>query len=328
MSWETFVSAASPAEVPAAHALPDAQYIARGAEGRIAARCALWWRSVPPLRGETPGVIGHYAAADGTGARELLAVACGRLHAEGCTLAVGPMNGNTWFQYRLVTDPGTEPPFFLEPFNPPEWPGHFTGSGFHVMASYFSALSADLAQPDARALERAAVLSDMGVTVRDMDLTDLDGEMGRIHAVSLASFRQNLLYTPLPLESFAAQYARLRDHLDPGLVMLAEHQGRTVGFIFAIPDLLEQRRTSASTDAPLVERTIIIKTVAILPERRLYSGLGSVLVARTHARALQLGFSRAIHALIHESNHSSRAVSERTARVMRRYALFARRLAT
>ncbi len=313
-------------DVSAAHTTPDAQYIVTDASSRLRARCATWWSSVPLLAGETLGVIGLYAASDETSARELLDTACDRLRTEGCTLAVGPMNGNTWFQYRLVTDPGTEPPFFLEPFNPPEWPGHFTGSGFMELASYFSALNSDLTQRDVRAETRALVLFDSGITMRDINLSDLDAEIGRIYEVSVASFQRNLLYTPITLGAFASQYARLRDYLDPRLVTIAEHEGRTVGFAFAIPDPMEQQRegmTQGGVVGP--ERTVIIKTVAILPERELYSGLGSVLVARTHARAHELGFTRAIHALIHESNHS-RAVSERTACVMRRYALFARRL--
>lgn len=318
VSWDALRSAASPQEMSAGHTIPDAQYIASDGNGGVRARCAVWWHTVPPLTGEKLGVIGHYAASDAASARDLLDAACDQLRAERCTLAVGPMNGNTWSQYRLVTDPGTEPPFFLELSNPPEWPRQFTESGFTEIASYVSAVNSDLTQRDVRAETRAVALSDIGVTMRDINLADLDAEIERIYAVSVASFQQNLLYTPITLDAFASQYARLRNYLDHRLVTIAEHDGRTVGFAFVIPDLLERQ-------GQRIERTVIIKTVAILPEREIYSGLGSVLVARAHARAHDLGFSRAIHALIHESNHS-RAVSERTARVMRRYALFGRRL--
>lgn len=297
--------------------MPDAQYVVTDA-GEVRARCAVWWKRVPPVAGEIPGVIGHYAASDHTSASDLLRAACAELRERGCTLAIGPMNGTTWQQYRLVTDPGSEPPFFMEPSNPPEWPLHFRTCGFTELATYFSAVNADLTQRDTRAESRASFLSDMGVTMRDLWLDDLDAEMERIYAVSLASFQHSLLYTPIPLTAFTSQYARLREYVDPRLVTVAEHAGRTVGFVFAVPDLM-QRSTEGS------ERTVIIKTVAILPERELYSGLGGVLVARTHGRAHELGFSRAIHALMHQSNHSM-AVSARTARVIRRYALFSRRL--
>lgn len=325
VSWDELRAAPLPSGVPSAHAisdhfgalLPDAQYVALGRNGAVCARCAVWWNSVPPLIGETTSVIGYYAASDEAVARELLDYACKELRDRGCSVAVGPMNGTTWQSYRFVTDAGTEPTFFLEPFNPPEWPAHFKQAGFTELASYFSAVNSDLTQPDPRAEARAETLSTVGVTIRDLIIDDLDAEIQRIYNVSVASFRDNLLYTPIPLDAFAAQYARLRDYLDPRLVAIAEHDGRTVGFAFAIPDLMEQPAGST--------RTIIIKTVAILPVRERYAGLGSVLVARTHARAHELGFTRALHALMHESNHS-RTVSERTARVIRRYALFGRRL--
>ena len=47
--------------------------------------------------------------------------------------------------------------------------------------------------------------------------------------------------------------------------------------------------------------------------------------ARAHEAARQLGFTRAIHALFHEANRSGR-ISGHTARVIRRYTLFARSL--
>ena len=37
--------------------------------------------------------------------------------------AVGPLDGSTWRRYRLVTERGVEPPFFMEPDNPDDWPG-------------------------------------------------------------------------------------------------------------------------------------------------------------------------------------------------------------
>src|SRR5262245_39955865 len=80
----------------------------------VAARCGLWFRQ--------PGVVGHYFAASAAAGEAILAAACERLRGQGCTQAIGPMDGNTWERYRLVTERGDEPPFFLEPDNPDDWP--------------------------------------------------------------------------------------------------------------------------------------------------------------------------------------------------------------
>ena len=97
-----------------------------GADARIAetapdggAEALLWWTNGPALPDERLGVVGGFQATSATATATVLERAAERLRAERCTLAVGPMDGNTWRKYRFVTDPGTEPPFLLEPTNPP-----------------------------------------------------------------------------------------------------------------------------------------------------------------------------------------------------------------
>ncbi|MBV9712853.1 MAG: hypothetical protein JO011_18285, partial [Ktedonobacteraceae bacterium] len=100
----------------------DAHWILEGDDGGIQARCSLWWKNVPQLPDQRIGLIGHYAAYDTASAVSLLQLACKELARQGCTLAVGPMDGSTERRYRLLSERGTEPPFFLEPDNPDDWP--------------------------------------------------------------------------------------------------------------------------------------------------------------------------------------------------------------
>ena len=288
-------------------------------DGALVARCSLWWDDVPALGDDRLGVIGHYGVLDRDAALAMLDAACGDLAQEGRTRAVGPMDGNTWQRYRLVVERGTEPPFFLEPTNPPEWPTHFTDARFAPLASYFSALNDDLSQRDPRAAAVADRLTGIGVTVRELDPARFEEELARVYRVSVSSFRDAFLYTPLSEAAFTSQYRAIKPLVRPELVLLAEREGEPVGFSFTVPDALE-----AAREAP--PRTVIFKTLAILPDRRAYSGLGSLMADRTHEAARELGYTRAIHALMHESNFS-RAMSNRTGHTIRRYALFARALA-
>jgi adenine deaminase len=75
-------------------------------------------------------VIGHYGATQEGDGVAVLEAALGELARRGCTFAVGPMDGNTWRRYRLVTDRGTEPPYFMETTNPDDWPAHYAAAGF------------------------------------------------------------------------------------------------------------------------------------------------------------------------------------------------------
>jgi len=155
------------------------------------------------------------------------------------------------------------------------------------------------------------------VTIRPLALEQFDTELERIHALSLVAFQRNFLYSPISQAEFLTQYRQVRPYVQPELVLLAEQGEKLVGFLFAVPDWLQAQR-GETVD------TVIIKTVAVLPGRA-YAGLGNVLVARVQAIAHALGYRRAIHALMHDSNNS-RNLSDRYARSIRRYTLYARKL--
>lgn len=282
------------------------------------ARAALWWSHVPPMDDELLGVIGQFCAESENDAAALLSRACEELRARGCTLAVGPMDGNTWRRYRFVTEAGEEPPFLMEPSNPKEWPQWWRNFGFESLAEYFSSATDDLTMRDPRVDKVAARLTKDGVTIRPLDPARFEDELAMIFEVSLASFTENFLYTPLPREAFLGQYFAIKDRVRPELVLLAEQDRRPVGYVFALPDYAQAQRGVPVT-------TVIVKTLAVLPGRR-HAGLGAWLLAEVHAAAQRLGFARAIHALMHETN-KSRNLSAHYAKTFRRYTLFSKRIA-
>jgi GNAT superfamily N-acetyltransferase len=292
---------------------PDASWLLAAGDN-IMARCSLWWQGTPPHDGHRLGYIGHYAATDAAAAHELLGLACARLAEQGCTLAVGPMDGNTWQRYRFVTERGSEPPFFLEPDNPDDWPRQWADFGFTSLAQYYSAVNPDLGVADPRMTVLAQRVHDHGVVIHTLEADRFEEELRRVHALSLLSFRDNFLYSPISEADFLAQYSGIRRHLRPDMVLLAENGSELVGYLFGIPELLRAQR------GELVD-TAILKTMAVHPEHG-GMGLGSLLMARFHEAARQAGFKRAIHALFHESNRSGR-LSSHTAHVFRRYTLLA-----
>ena len=281
----------------------------------LRARCSVWWRETPELPGERVGAIGHYAATESDAGRAVIRQALARLQAKGCSMAVGPMNGNTWRSYRFVVERGRAQPFFLEPTNPGSWPDDFTECGFDPLSWYVSELNPDIAtrQPEIGTLRPK--MARLGVTITPIKTDDPGYEMDGIYDVVCESFKDSFLYTPLDRESYRTIYDPLLQKLDPRLVLVAKHDERVVGFIFAPPDFLQG-------DHPI--DTIVIKTVAILPDKR-YSGLGRLLIVNLLQNAVELGYTKAISALMHTGNQSQK-ISKDCAGTMRRYALFAKSL--
>lgn len=281
---------------------------------------SLWWRRVPALTGERLGVIGHFRVGESGDAGLVAAgldAACDTLRKAGCTLALGPMDGNTWRSYRFLTWRGDQPRFAFEPDQPDAWPLWWQKSNFVPYEQYWSALVTDLNAHDPRLEAVAARLERQGVVIRPVDLEHFAEELERIYAVSEIAFQGNVLYTPLPREEFLAMYAQVRPLMRQGLSFLAERAGAPVGFVFALPDL-EQAKRGQPVD------TVVIKTLAVLPGRDL-AGLGKLLLEHCQHAARDAGWQRTIHALMHDGN-TSRNLGDGAVEI-RRYTLLARRLA-
>ena len=298
-------------------ARPDA-HLVRVQDRQLVARASVWWTG-----GHEPGVgrIGHASWREASAGREVLDGAMERLRAEGCSSALGPMDGSTWRSYRVVVDPApqgqAEPPFASEPFPPSVIGEAFEQAGFEPVAHYVSARSNAL--PDRAELwdQTRRQLADAGIAVRPVDPAQADLELARLYPLIRDAFADNLFYTPLPEADFRAMYAPLVAQNDPGFMLIAERAGDPVGFHFGFPDLAQ-----AARGEPI--DTVICKTLAVSPSAR-GQGLGGALTLAMEEAGRQRGLTRSLHALMHEANDSLK-ISRHGARVMRRYALLGRTL--
>jgi hypothetical protein len=278
----------------------------------VRARCSLWWRTTPAHRGRRTGFVG---ALDTNGYDDdtlaaLLSLACVRLRDAGRELAIGPVDGDTWHRYRLVTWSDGTPPFALEPWSSPGAVAPWERAGFAPLETYASRRDDALARRDPRAAALAERFRTAGVTLRDLDLARFDDELAAIHALALRGFRGAPLYAPIAFDAFAELYRPLVTRLDPRLCPVAEHGGRVAGVLFALRD-------------PNAPETVVLKTIVRDTDRR-FAGLGAVLTDRARAAAHALVATRAISALQHDGDVARSLCPQ--AVVFRRYAVFAKEL--
>ena len=294
---------------------PDARLIAIDPEGRIST-ASLWWSDVPSMDGHKLGSIGGFESTGEETTMLLLQAAEKRLREAGCTLAIGPMNGNTWRRHRFVIESDGRGPFLLEPRNAPAYPDWWHSAGFKELSRYSSSVMALDGEPVVAPALRERLLRS-ALVIRSLDASRYDDELRVIHAISLRSFSRNFLYTPLEKEGFLEAYRKVKDHVDPDLVRIAEKDGMPCGFVFAIADLEAATRGE--------KPALIVKTLAVDPESRC-AGLGSLLVDEVHRLGREKGFTEAIHALQHETNTSLKITGRHQGTPFRRYALFSKPL--
>lgn len=280
----------------------------------------------------TTGTIGQFESLDNQrAATELLREAIGWLRDQGVGQVIGPIEGDTWHRYRFSTGPFDEPPFFMEPYNPPYYARLWEEAGFEQLESYHSKRLDDVA-PAAREFasihERTRA---RGYVLESFDVRQFDRELDRLYRLSLTIFADNKLYTPISADEFRSLYVPARSLIDRRLVWFARSpDGEDVGFVFCVHDYqaaavamrggvglpaklrfwMNKRRASA----------INVKSMGVIPGHR-RSGIGIALVSQVYREMLEMGFRRANLCLIHDDNPSSR-LDAGLGTVLRRYLLY------
>lgn len=180
--------------------------------------------------------VGFFEAKNKTVARELFKQVEEFSKANSCNSIIGPMNINTWFQYRLSTacveDGDTVYPW--EPVNPPEYNDFFKDSGFEINQTYttngIEGLTYKLDKYEA-SYQKA---TSNGYKIRHIDFdNDLENEIKRIYEISMEGFKDNLYFEPIPFELFRQLYVPAVKSYDFKYSTICESgSGEAVAFFF------------------------------------------------------------------------------------------------
>ena len=226
--------------------------------------------------------------------------------AAGAKGIVGPMEGDTWHAYRVVSESDGRAPFLMEPTSGRHDLAALEAAGFNRIGSYFSATVplAEVARPVPEARN--------GLMVNAWDGSDPEALFTEVHRLSCEAFRSNPFYKDIALDNFLAMYMPVVPLLKRELILFARNEtGALVGFLFGIPNYAEGPAPASA----------ILKTYASLQK-----GAGFALSSRFYAAAQALGHTTAIHALMHDDNLSALRSAANGAEVFRRYALMGKRL--
>lgn len=208
---------------------------------------------------------------------------------EGYTRMIGPINGSTWNSYRFQTY-GDESTFFLEDNHLAYYHQQWKECGFDTLAKY---RSDKIVLGDRNIVkDHSDYLAKRQITISTLENRNLVEEIEKIGKLSLDSFTNNYLFSPVSIEKFTLKYSRVQPYIDPRYVLVAEQEGELVGYVFAIPNYLDKSK-----------KGLIIKTLA-RANKAICAGLGTVLTSVLIAKANQEEYDYIINAYYHDDNIS------------------------
>ena len=266
-------------------------------------------------------------------ASKLLKVVMITLKQEGMDRMRGPMNFSTNHEVGFLVEGFDSPPVVMMTYNRPYQVRLAEAFGLKkVMDLLAYELTRESGIPERirRVVEHRRRKA--GITIRSLNMRRFDEEVSRIHQVYNQAWAYNWGFVPMDEEEFRHMGTQLRQIVDPNLVLIAEHEGRPVGFSLALPDInqvlirLNGRlfpfgliKLLWYTKVRSVIDTVRLVTFGVVPEYQ-KRAIDSMLYLETFERGVERGYRRAELSWILETNHLMlRAVEEMGARLYKRY---------
>ena len=242
-------------------------FLARRA-GKVVGRvAAILNRSHNSWCQDTTGFFGFFECCDDpAAARALLDAVGGLLRSRGFSILRGPYNPSIHDECGLLTQGFEDRPCIGLTWNPPYYDKLLRAAGLRpAMVSYGYYLALNQLDPPAR-LRRLAehVARRSRVCLRPLRLEALQDELPIIQEVYNATLERNWGFYPITAEDLQMAASDLRQIADPGIIKIAEQDGRRAGVALALPDL----NTFLATARPLPRPLRPLFLLALLRTKR------------------------------------------------------------
>jgi GNAT superfamily N-acetyltransferase len=189
----------------------------------------------------TEGFFGFYDLYnDAEVSKKLLDEAEKWLLAKGATKMIGPANPSTNETAGLLIEGFDSPPVAMMTYNNPYYLDLLTEAGFEKSVDLLAYnLPTNVVNKRSLALKDTLRkrLAERNITIRNINLKDFKNEVEKILTVYNDAWVENTGFIPMTNEEFKYLAKDLKMILDKDFAMVAEHEGKTIGFALAIPDI-------------------------------------------------------------------------------------------
>jgi GNAT superfamily N-acetyltransferase len=216
----------------------EAKFFLAKKEGKVVGRIAsILNRRHIEFHKEATGFFGFYESVNDAGvARALLDAVEQDLRTKGMKMVRGPMNFSTNEECGFLTEGFDEPPMLMTPYNPPYYNQLMDECGMRKAKDLFAYIHQVREQLQEKILRVAAIAEKRGVRVRPVDKKRFDEEMLVFKEVYNSAWEKNWGFIPLTDEEIFDLGKRLKQIAVPELTLIAEDDGKPVGFLGLLPD--------------------------------------------------------------------------------------------
>lgn len=269
--------------------------------------------------------------------KKLLETAEEKLRSLGFETIRGPCNPSINDECGLLISGFDRPPFIMMVYNPPYYLTHYENLGLKLKERLFAFYISSETAPPAR-IEKIVnrVRSRNKVTLRSIQLSKLKDELRIIHRLYNQTIGEvNWGSIPIDYEDLEAFASDLKAFADPAIVLIAEVDGRPVGFSLALPDinqfLLQTKKLprflrilvmafKIFTQRPTEARLIIL---GVEPEYR-NKGIGSLFYYETLIRGRERYKGGELSWVDEQNEEMVRAIETMGGQLYKTYGLFER----
>ena len=216
-----------------------------------------------------------------------------------------PINFNTWYAYRIVTEYFDNPPFLSETLHPSHYKKLFDKFGFSVVQDYYSYIVNNSAAVINRLKPAYQRVTGKGLSIEEVDGREYIKD---IYNIASNAFKGAFLYEDIPLEEFAMLYKPVLDKRVKARIFLAKDRKGVYGFIFTFE----------------YGDTMVLKTIGVREEIR-GKYIATALIYYAYGAGLKSGKSKFIHAYMREGISSYR-FSKKFGEIYRKYSLYGKKI--
>lgn len=266
------------------------------------------------------GFIGFFAAAEGceTEVAEMIGAAEAWLKERGVTKIIAPANGGAPNAMGILVAAFDEDPMFPFPWTPPYYQGYIENLGYqptYPMWYYEVDFTSDKYKA---AKERYADYS--GAVIRPVSKKNWDKDIEIVTDMLNETFVKEWEFAKMTHAQMKEFFAPMKDILAPRQILIAEVDGKPVGFCLAVPDLTPLFRSFKGSVGLIAIIKLLtgaagkFKRAGILgigvTDDQKGKGLAKAIALKVYDYHESLGLKSSLYFPVNESNMDSRGFAE------------------